>query len=258
MMYLNIIGLLMSFMAYSSNASYSNLIDSGAIEADRDDTCTPSGRDCLREPCTDGIYGNYRTNEITFLGVDTTADGCCYSYRSVKTNNDDCEFNNPDQSHFSLDIDCESSFTITTNDPQITYPSDGSTCYNGLKFDKQCGSSTGCEYTVCLTFDNFNGQCCTAPGWYQVKAGTAFAFGETQVPSCNCQSSDCETAGLALREGHVCQCQDECDDAGPYCNTIGFVADRLQDPLVDADLCSGSNKKCCCSCPNCDPYVAPN
>eukprot|EP01083_Nonionella_stella_P091171 254817_1 len=65
--------------------------------------------------------------------------------------------------------------------------------------------------------------------------------------------SGCVSAGYKLTQKHQCECRSECGEG--YCNSVEFVASKLGD-IVGEGLCSGDDS-CCCSCPNCVPYIEP-
>eukprot|EP01083_Nonionella_stella_P033229 90980_1 len=63
----------------------------------------------------------------------------------------------------------------------------------------------------------------------------------------------CESRGLSLKRSHMCQCSiSVCD--GAYCNSIHEVGTILQE---DPTHYCPDGTTCCCSCPNCIPFLPP-
>eukprot|EP01084_Bolivina_argentea_P094896 170616_1 len=186
---ISIVFFIFTFMDLNQ-AAISDVADQ--IMNDRDDSCNTKHRDCFEDPGPGGIDENYRSNDISFTGVSVSdnGNGCCYRYTSVFTGNADCTGKRTSQSHWTLSYICPEE---TISGSIITggiLGSDKSTCLEGIKFEHECNNNNSpCSYEICITWPNFNGKCCTENGWYLIKSGKTFSFGETEVPKCVCQSN---------------------------------------------------------------------
>lgn len=164
------------------------------IQEDEAVDCSTSSRNCLEEPGDFGIDYQYSPNTIIFEGVtyeesvDDDISACCYRYTS-EYNDDitDCSGKSPTQSHIVLDIDCdEGDFEIVASSSVVSYGTDGSTCYNGIKIDTGCENT--CDYQICIRYLTLAaGECPTTTSWVMDKAGNTFSFASLPdgIPSCN-------------------------------------------------------------------------
>mmetsp|Transcript_44532 Transcript_44532/g.71313 ORF Transcript_44532/g.71313 Transcript_44532/m.71313 type:complete len:237 (-) Transcript_44532:109-819(-) len=78
----------------------------------------------------------------------------------------------------------------------------------------------------------------------------------TPSPTYPVDDNACALYGLSLSKKHSCECKAVCD--GEFCETNDDVEALLGAANVpDSELCATDAKpECCCSCPNCDGFVA--
>eukprot|EP01084_Bolivina_argentea_P241480 405391_1 len=253
---------LLSFIGLSSGG-----IVSPSTQARIDDAFTP-GNGCVNQmDChKDGVpTADYKSTSVRLQNIANSGSGCCYTYALDKTGNQDCDGGIHGISHLDMDWLCDSDNTQVERisvDGQVLsgesgYGVDGSTCYTGIKWDKGFDDEATHFYEVCITWDAYEAgeMCGTGTSWYQVKARNAFDFGEIVVPSCFHNYDTCAQQGAGLDPAHECACIEEleCPEDNPLCNSIEFVANRLQNGNDVEGVCP-EGERCCCHCDNCPSF----